>query len=170
MVALAIVIKDSKTVTTEGSNRQMKIYVAADHGGYRLKEDIEKYLIGTGHEVVDMGNDKLDPDDDYPQYSAKVALAVLGDDDSRGIVVCTGAQGVAIAANRFRGIRASVVWDAHEAKMTRNDNDSNVLCLPGRLMEDNPDLWEGVIETWLSTPFSRATRHSRRVKELDNLN
>lgn len=150
----------------------MKIYIGADHGGFNLKEDIEAYLIKAGYSVEDKGNNVLDPDDDYPQFAAKVATSVLSseDDDARGIIVCTGAQGVAIAANRFKGVRASVVWDAHEAKMTRNDNDSNVLCLPGRLMTGDQGLWQGIVETWLNTSFSRATRHHRRVNELDNLN
>ena len=149
----------------------MKIYLGADHGGFHLKEELEKYLAKSGYEVEDQGNNVLDPDDDYPQFAAKVASSVLASEDSeaRGIIVCTGAQGVAIAANRFKGIRASVVWDAHEARMTRNDNDSNVLCLSGRLMADNPSLWQGVVETWLSTPFSHAARHRRRVQELDKL-
>ena len=150
----------------------MKIYLGADHGGFHLKERLESYLLKAGYEVEDKGNDVLDPDDDYPQFAAKVASALLASDDKepRGILVCTGAQGVGIAANRFKGIRASVVWDAHEARMTRNDNDSNVLCLSGRIMEDNPALWQGIVETWLSTPFSNATRHHRRVRELDELN
>lgn len=148
----------------------MRIFIGADHGGFRLKEEVEAYLKKAGYDVEDEGNDVLNPDDDYPQFAAKVATRVLTDEDSRGIIVCKGAQGVAIAANRFKGIRASVVWDAHEARMTRNDNDSNVLCLPGRLMTDNPSLWQGILETWLSTNFSRAARHHRRVKELDNLN
>jgi len=149
----------------------MKIYIGADHGGYYLKEQVESYLVQNGYDVVDEGNTVLDPDDDYPQFAAKVATNVLSSDDPepRGIIVCTGAQGVAIAANRHKGIRASVVWDAHEARMTRNDNDSNVLCLSGRLMDGNEALWQGVVETWLSTPFSRAARHRRRVHELDNL-
>jgi ribose 5-phosphate isomerase B len=150
----------------------MKIYISADHGGYHLKEQVENYLLKSGHDVEDEGNTILDPDDDYPQFAAKVATKVLAseDEEPRGIIVCTGAQGVAIAANRFKGIRASVVWDAHEARMTRNDNDSNVLCLSARLMADYPGLWQGIVETWLSTPFSRAARHHRRVQELDNLN
>lgn len=150
----------------------MKIYIGADHGGFHLKEEVEKYLQRAGYSVEDEGNQVLDPDDDYPQFAAKVATKVLtdNDDDPRGILICKGAQGVAIAANRHKGIRASVVWDAHEARMTRNDNDSNVLCLPGRIMSDKPELWQGILETWLSTPFSRAARHHRRVKELDNLN
>ncbi len=149
----------------------MKLYLGADHGGFHLKEQVEAYLKQHGYDVENKGNDVLDPDDDYPQFAARVATSVLASDadEARGIIVCTGAQGVAIAANRYKGIRASVVWDAHEAKMTRNDNDSNVLCLPGRLMSDNPALWQGVLETWLSTPFSRAGRHHRRVKELDTL-
>jgi ribose 5-phosphate isomerase B len=149
----------------------VKIYIGADHGGFTLKEQVKNYLLKAGYDVEDEGNAVLDPDDDYPQFAAKVAAKVLGsqDPEPRGIIVCTGAQGVAIAANRHRGIRASVVWDAHEARMTRNDNDSNVLCLSGRLMENNPALWQGVVETWLSTPFSRAARHHRRVRELDNL-
>ncbi|MDQ3065395.1 MAG: RpiB/LacA/LacB family sugar-phosphate isomerase [bacterium] len=149
----------------------MKIFLGADHGGFYLKEQLETYLSKVGYEVQDEGNHTLDPDDDYPQFAAKVANKVLeaDDKDARGIIVCTGAQGVAIAANRYKGIRASVVWDAHEAKMTRNDNDSNILCLPGRLMADNSELWQGVLETWLSTPFSRAARHRRRIDELDKL-
>ncbi|MDQ3123310.1 MAG: RpiB/LacA/LacB family sugar-phosphate isomerase [bacterium] len=149
----------------------MKIYIGADHGGFHLKEKVEAYLKKAGYSVEDEGNNVLDPDDDYPQFAAKVATSVLAsaDSESRGIIVCSGAQGVAIAANRFKGIRASAVWDSHEAKMTRNDNDSNILCLSGRLMEHNSDLWHEVIYTWLSTPFSHATRHHRRVAELDTL-
>lgn len=150
----------------------MKIYIGADHGGFHLKETIEEYLKQSGYEVVDEGNHELDPEDDYPQFAAKVASSVLASDDNeaRGIIVCTSSQGVAMAANRFKGIRASVVWDAYEARLTREHNDSNVLCLSGRLMQDNPALWQGIVETWLATPFSRAARHHRRVRELDNLN
>lgn len=150
----------------------MKIYLGADHGGFHLKETIEDYLKKSGYEVVDEGNHELDPEDDYPQFAAKVAASVLASDDSdpRGIIICKSSQGVAMAANRFKGIRASVVWDAYEARLTREHNDSNVLCLSGRLMQDNPALWQGILETWLGTPFSRAARHHRRVRELDNLN
>jgi ribose 5-phosphate isomerase B len=150
----------------------MKIYLGADHGGFHLKEEVKNYLISRGHDVEDEGNTVLDPEDDYPQFAGKVASKILSSEDSesRGILVCTGAQGVAIAANRFKGIRASVVWDEHEAKMTRNDNDSNVLCLSGRLMSDNAQLWQGIVDTWLTTPFSSAARHRRRVQELDDLN
>jgi ribose 5-phosphate isomerase B len=149
----------------------MKIFIGADHGGFYLKEQIEDYLRRCGYDVDDKGNTALDINDDYPQFAALVAQSVLAsnDSDARGIIICTGAQGVAMAANRFKGVRASIVWDAHEAKMTRNDNDSNVLCLSARLFSSKEDLWKGIIETWLATPFSRAIRHKRRVAELDEL-
>ena len=77
---------------------------------------------------------------------------------------------MAMAANRFRGIRASVIWDAHEAKMTRYDNNSNVLALPARIMSENDDgAWQGILETWLNTEFSDAERFRRRNAELDQL-
>ena len=73
-----------------------------------------------------------------------------------------------MAANRFRGIRASVIWDEYEAKMTRNDNDSNIICLPSRLLSDG-DEWQGIIDTWLTTPFANAERFRRRNRQLDEL-
>ena len=107
----------------------MKIYLGADHNGFHLKERVFAYLAKRGYEVEDVGNTELDPEDDFPEFAQLAALKVIGDDskDPRAILICGGAQGMAMAANRFRGIRASVVWDAYEAKMTRNDNDSNVL-------------------------------------------
>lgn len=149
----------------------MTIYIGADHGGFHLRQQIIDYLTSKGYDVVDEGNRTFDPDDDYPQFAAKVAVSVLSssDADPRGILICKGAQGVAIAANRHRGIRASIVWDTHEAKMTRNDNDSNVLCLSARLFDGRADQWQPIVETWLATPFSRAARHHRRVRELDSL-
>jgi ribose 5-phosphate isomerase B len=74
-----------------------------------------------------------------------------------------------MAANRFHGIRASVIWDEYEAKMTRNDNDSNVLCLPSRLLEDDDALWQKILDTWLETPFANAARFVRRNRQLDEL-
>jgi ribose 5-phosphate isomerase B len=100
------------------------------------------------------------------------ALKVLGEDDgdARAILLCGGGQGMAMAANRFNGIRASVVWDAFEAKMTRNDNDSNILCLPSRVLEErDDDGWQGIVETWLNTPFANAVRFRRRNAQLDEL-
>ena len=99
-------------------------------------------------------------------YKEKLGLIICVWDDPRGIMICRGGQGMAIAANRFPGIRASVIWNSHEAKMTRVDNDSNVLCLPADHI-DYKDV-PGIIETWLNTKFSAAPRHVRRLKEIDS--
>jgi ribose 5-phosphate isomerase B len=150
----------------------VKIYIGSDHGGYDLRRKLIAYLAKQGYKVEDEGNAKLDPNDDYPQFAEKVAVKVLSSDDpdAKGILICRGAQGMGMAANRFKGIRASLVWDAHEAKMTRNDNDSNVLCLSARLYDSQDEsVVHDVVDTWLKTPFSPAARHHRRVRELDNL-
>ncbi|HWT40684.1 MAG TPA: RpiB/LacA/LacB family sugar-phosphate isomerase [Dongiaceae bacterium] len=149
----------------------MKIYLGADHQGFHLKEDVFAYLVKHGYDVEDVGDKVLDPHDDFPVFAQGVALKVLGseDDDPRGILLCGGGQGVAMAANRFRGIRASVIWDAFEAKMTRYDNDSNVLCLPSRIVSEDDALWQGILETWLNTQFANAVRFKRRNAELDEL-
>jgi ribose 5-phosphate isomerase B len=149
----------------------MKIYLGADHQGFHLKEQLFAYLAKHGYDVEDVGDAFLDPADDFPMFAQRVALKVLGSDDKdpRGILVCGGGQGVAMAANRFRGIRASVIWDAFEAKMTRYDNDSNVLCLPARIVGEDEASWQGILETWLTTEFANAVRFKRRNAELDEL-
>ncbi len=146
----------------------MKIFLGSDHGGFDWKHDVFQYLVKNNYDVEDIGAKSLNPEDDYPQFAKRAVLQVLGsqDEDPRGILLCRGGQGMAIAANRHRGIRASVIWNAHEAKMTRMDNDSNVLCLPA----DHIPFAEvtGIIETWLSTEFSAAPRHIRRLQEIDD--
>lgn len=148
----------------------MKIYLGSDHNGFHLKEDVFAYLSKRGFDVEDVGDKELNKDDDFPQFAQLAALKVLGDedDDARAILLCGGGQGMCMAANRFRGIRASVIWDEYEAKMTRNDNDSNVLCLPSRLLEGGAE-WQGIVDTWLSTPFANAERFKRRNRQLDEL-
>tara|TARA_B100001105_G_scaffold255299_1_gene253986 strand:+ start:260 stop:709 length:450 start_codon:yes stop_codon:yes gene_type:complete len=149
----------------------MKIYLGSDHNGFHMKEKIFAYLAKHGYDVEDVGDTVLDPQDDFPEFAQAAALKVLGEEaeDARAILLCGGGQGMAMAANRFRGIRASVVWDAFEAKMTRNDNDSNVLCLPSRILENDEAEWRGIIETWLATPFASAPRFKRRNDQLDDL-
>lgn len=150
----------------------MKIYLGADHNGFHLKEELFAYLSKRGHDVVDVSGKELDPNDDFPEFAQMAALKVIGDDDSdaRAILLCGGGQGMCMAANRFRGIRASVIWDAYEAKMTRNDNDSNVLCLPARVLEEQDDkAWKDIVETWLTTPFANAPRYRRRNEQIDEV-
>lgn len=150
----------------------MKLFLGADHGGFYLKEKIFAYLAKHNYDVEDVGDSELDPKDDFPEFAQMAALRVLGEDEKlepRAILICTGGQGMAMAANRFHGIRAAVIWDAFEARECRNDNDSNVLCLPARVVEADDGLWEGILETWLNTPFAGAARYKRRNAQLDGL-
>ncbi len=150
----------------------MKIFLGSDHNGYHLKEQVFAYLAKRGYDIEDVGGKELDPEDDFPQFAQMAALKVLGEDeksDPRAILLCGGGQGMAIAANRFRGIRASVIWDDYEAKMTRNDNDSNVLCLPSRILEKDEAEWKAILDTWLATPFASAPRYKRRNTQIDEV-
>lgn len=134
-----------------------------------MKEEVFSYLAKRGYDVEDVGDKELDPADDFPQFAQMAAVKVIGDtgDDPRAILICGGGQGMCMAANRFRGIRASVIWDAYEAKMTRNDNDSNVLCLPSRVLAEDEKTWQDIIDTWLTTPFAHAARFRRRNAQID---
>lgn len=149
----------------------MRIYLGSDHNGFHLKEQLFAYLSKRGYDAVDVGDTELDTDDDFPQFAAAACLKILGDadDDSRAILLCGGGQGMCMAANRFKGIRASVIWDEIEAKLTRNDNDSNVLCLPSRIFDDTT-AWQSIVDAWLTTPFAAAERYRRRNRQLDELN
>ena len=149
----------------------MNIYLGADHNGFALKERVFAYLAKRKYDVQDVGDTELDPEDDFPHFAQIAALRVLGDesDNARAILLCGGGQGMCMAANRFNGIRASVVWDAYEAKMTRYDNNSNILCLPARILDDNEELWQEIIDTWLETDFADAARFKRRNAQLDQL-
>ncbi|MCA9335161.1 RpiB/LacA/LacB family sugar-phosphate isomerase [Candidatus Saccharibacteria bacterium] len=150
----------------------MRIYLGSDHAGFDLKEDVFAYLVKRNIDVVDVGSKTLDPDDDFPQFAQAAAIKVIGDDDPdpRAILICGGGQGMAMAANRFRGIRASVIWDAEEARMTRNDNNCNVLCLPARVLQrEDESVWQDILDTWLHTEFADAPRYRRRNAELDEI-
>lgn len=147
----------------------MNIYLGADHNGFHLKEKVFAYLSKRGYAVQDVGDKELDPEDDFPEFAQAAATKIIGDTDKdpRAILICGGGQGMCMAANRFRGIRASVIWDSYEAKMTRNDNDSNVLCLPARVLDENSDPWKDIIDTWLETPYADAPRYRRRNAKID---
>lgn len=146
----------------------MKIFIGADHNGFRLKEHIEHYLRALGHDVKDVSGNKIDPADDFPLHAAKVANNVRAHDNSVGILLCGSGQGVCMAANRFKGIRASLVWNEAEARSSRNDDDANVLCLAARELHELDDAKQ-LIDVWLRTPFNGAVRFRRRIQQIDEL-
>ncbi len=147
----------------------MKIYIGADHNGFDLKEKLEGFLKRSGHTVVDAGDVKRDPADDFPQFAGRACTMLLGDDDTqaKAILVCGSGQGMCMAANRFKGIRASLCWNLTEARLARNDDDANVLCLSARSLEDKEA--QAIVTSWLATPFAGAPRYKRRIAQLDNL-
>ncbi len=147
----------------------MKIYVGADHNGFELKRQLLDYLRHNGYEVSDEGDISLDPQDDYPQFASRVVMAMKASDDPepRGLLICGSGQGICIAANRFKGIRAGVCDDIEDARSGRNDDDTNVLCLPARRIDREQA--EKVLYTWLNTGFAGAPRFKRRIVELDEL-
>lgn len=147
----------------------MKIYIGADHNGFKLSKSLVSYLRHNGHDVVDESGTVAAPDDDYPLVAARLIADMRSGDsnDPRGILICGSGQGVCIAANRFRGIRASVCNTAEEVRAGRNDDDTNVLCLPSRMLKNGEA--EKLVNLWLSTPFAAAPRYKRRVEELDSL-
>lgn len=147
----------------------MKVYIGADHNGFGLKRQLKDHLRRSGYDVVDEGDERLDPDDDFPQFASRVVAAMKASDDKdpRGILICGSGQGMCMAANRFRGIRASLCDSVVEAKASRNDDDANVLCLPARTIQEGHA--EQVTLTWLETAFAGAPRFKRRIAELDEL-
>lgn len=135
-----------------------KIIIGSDHGGFNLKNIIIKHLESNCIEVLDLGCHSLESCD-YPVIAQAVAKEVL-DTGGRGILVCGTGIGVSIAANRFKGIRASHCTDTYTARMTRMHNDSNILCLGERITGSGLAL--DIVDIWLNTPFEGG-RHKKRI-------
>ena len=148
----------------------MKIFSGADHNGFILKQKLIEKLLKLGYDVVDAGDKELDPEDDFPVYATQVAINVLANEqNSRGILICGSGQGMAIAANRHRGVRAVVCWDSEQARLARHDDDANVLALPAYVLKNDVKEAVEIIEKFLNTSFNGAPRYKRRLKELDVL-
>lgn len=147
----------------------MKFFIGADHNGFDLKKQVTDYLRKQGYDVVDEGDDQRDPDDDFPVFAQAVVTAMLStqDADPRGILICGSGQGMMIAANRFKGIRAGLGWSVEAAQSIRNDEDANVLALPAEVLTG--ESWKDVVDTWITTPFAHAPRFKRRNRQLDEL-
>jgi ribose 5-phosphate isomerase B len=142
----------------------MKIGIAADHGGYEMKQKIYILLGARGHQVVDFGNLQYDRDDDYPDFAIPLARAVADGVVERGVLLCGSGIGASIAANKVEGVRAAVCHDDFSARQGVEDDDMNILCLSG--------LTTGVAVAWdcaksfLAAKFSGAERHRRRLEKV----
>lgn len=143
----------------------MKIAMGADHGGFRLKEQLKQVIESLGHEVVDFGTDS-EESCDYPDAALPVAKSVVSGEFDKGVLICGTGIGMSIAANKVPGIRCALVHDAFTAKATRMHNDSNVLAMGGRVI--GPGLAEDIVRIWLSTEFEGG-RHERRLQKITDL-
>ncbi len=140
----------------------MRVALGSDHAGFTLKERVKTYLAAAGYEINDVGTTTLDRVD-YPDYAVKVADEVRRGKAERGILMCGTGVGVCIVANKFDGIRAAAVWDRDIARLSRQHNDANVLCLPGRHMD--PEFALELVGVWMSTDFEGG-RHKVRVDKI----
>jgi len=144
----------------------MAIHLGTDHAGLSLKETVKDLLVKLGYHVHDHGAFD-DAPSDYPDFIFRAAEAVAASKGKdRGIVFGGSGVGECVAANKVRGVRAALVYDAYTARMSREHNDANVLCLGGRTVTKNKKLALRLVRIWLETPFSGEKRHVRRLKKI----
>ena len=144
----------------------MRVAVAADHGGWPLKDTILAVIRAAGHEPLDLGTDSAAPVD-YPDYAAAAARAVQRGDAERAIVLCGSGVGAAVAANKLRGIRAGVCHDVYSAHQAVEHDDVNVLALGARVV--GTALAEDLVRTFLAARFTNEERHRRRLAKVQAL-
>ena len=142
------------------------IYLGADHGGFSFKEKIKEYLKGLKIEFQDLGNLKFQGDDDFVDYAVIVAKRVV-ETNGKGILICTHADGMCVAANKIKGIRAVSPSTKKSTMRSREDLDSNVLCLGEHALSFRET--KKIIKIWLETDFSKAERYVRRLNKIKSL-
>ena len=140
------------------------VALGADHAGYELKRVLIPWLKEQGLEIIDMGASTLDPQDDYPDYSQAVAQAVASGQAHRGIIVCGSGVGAAIAANKVRGVRASICHDIYSASQGVEHDDMNVLCLGARVIGE--ELAQKLITAFLNARFIDEEKYRRRLEKV----
>lgn len=143
----------------------MKIAIGADHGGFELKQRLKDFMVGLGHTITDAGCYSLDPVN-YPEIAKKVVQSVLSNEVHRGILICGTGIGMSMMANRYKGIRAALCHDAYTARMSREHNDANVLCMGARVL--GLGVVEDLVHIWLNTEFAGG-RHACRIAMLEDL-
>ncbi|MCV7346112.1 ribose-5-phosphate isomerase [Mycolicibacterium rhodesiae] len=143
----------------------MRVYLGSDHAGYELKQAIIEHLKNGGHEPIDCGAYSYDAEDDYPAFCIAAATKTLADPDSLGIVIGGSGNGEQIAANKVPGIRCALAWSVETASLAREHNNAQVVSIGGRMHPVEDAL--SFVDAFLSTPWSEAERHQRRIDILD---
>lgn len=142
----------------------MRVYVAADHAGFELKNHLVQHLSEQGHDVTDVGPAEFDPADDYPAFCIEAARRVAGDEGSLGIVIGGSGNGEQIAANKVEGIRAGLAWSEDTARLTREHNHAQVIGVGARM--HSAEEATAIVEAFLAAEPDGAERHVRRVDQL----
>lgn len=145
----------------------MKLGIAADHGGFALKEAVKQWLIASGHEVVDFGAHALDNADDYPDFVVPLAQAIADGKCERGVAICGSGVGASIAANKVAGVRAALIVDSFSAHQGVEDDDMNLICLGGRVVGNK--LAEELISAFIKAQYIGGERHRRRLDKVSKL-
>jgi ribose 5-phosphate isomerase B len=145
----------------------MRLGVAADHGGFELKQKLAEELKSRGHEVIDFGATRLVAGDDYPDYVAPLARAVADGRVERGIALCGSGVGACITANKIRGVRAAVIQDTYSARQGVQDDNMNLICLGGRVT--GPALARDLIGAFIGASFLGEDRFKRRLAKISAL-
>ena len=145
----------------------MRVGIAADHGGYELRQFLFIKLCDAGYEVIDFGDDAAKMDDDYPDFVTPMAQAVAAGDVERGVAICGSGIGASVAANKVPGVRACLIHESFSAHQGVEDDNLNVICLGG-LVVGHSMAWE-LVGTFLKAQFSGAERHRRRLDEIAEL-
>lgn len=143
----------------------MKIPIGSDHAGFPAKEIVKQILLDLGHEPLDQGTFSADSVD-YPEYGFKVASMVGNGDYEFGILLCGSGQGMCMTANKVDHVRAALVYNEEVAKLTRQHNNANVMCLPGRSLSEAE--LRTIVKNFLETPFEGG-RHARRVQKIHDI-
>ena len=145
----------------------MKLGIAADHGGFNLKEEVKAWLNSAGHEVKDFGANALDQSDDYPDYVIPLARAVAAGEVKYGIAICGSGVGASIGANKVAGVRAALIHESFSAHQGVEDDDMNLICLGGRVI--GIKIAEELITAFLNARYIGAERHRRRLEKIKAL-
>lgn len=145
----------------------MKIYLATDHAGFSLKEEIKKFLIAHNYEVEDCGAFSFEKGDDYPNFIVKAAEKVSQDQDSKGIVFGKSGTGEEIVANKIKNVRAFTGVSPENVKLAREHNDANVLSLGSEFVDIEQA--KNLVRIFLATPFSNEEKHKRRIEEIKEI-
>jgi len=144
----------------------MRIAVGSDHAGVELKDGIKEYLGSEGYEVIDVGVSRDEGSVDYPDTGKKVAAGVSEGEFERGVLVCGTGIGMSIVANKYRGVRAALVYNEFSSEHAARHNDANILVLPGRVISTHYGV--RLVEIWLKTGFEGG-RHRRRLEKIEQI-